>query len=89
MCRREETLRYANEEAPMAGDRIRNSTGGLGTVTAIFEGSSASSAPARITVKWDEGIVEIDYDLAGKFTLVSRGAGSGMAHHGTAGRGRS
>jgi hypothetical protein len=70
----------------MTGDRIKNSSGGLGTVTAVFGRSSAHSEPARITVKWDEGIVEIDYDLAAKFTLVSRGVGPGKVHHGTAGR---
>jgi hypothetical protein len=78
-------LRYANEEAPMAGDRIKNSAGGLGTVTAISKRSSAHSEPARITVRWDEGIIEIDYDLAAKFTLVSR-ASAAAKMHGTAGR---
>ena len=77
-------MRYANDEAPMAGDRIKNSTGGLGTVTAISSGSGVRSELARITVKWDEGIIEIDYDLAAKFILVSRGSTPGKKH-GTAG----
>jgi len=79
-------LRYANEEAPKAGDRIKNSAGGWGTVTAVSAGSSTHPEATRITVKWDEGIVEIDYDLAAKFTLVSRGPAPSKMHHGTAGR---
>jgi len=77
-------LRYANDEAPMAGDRIKNSTGHLGTVTAVSSGSSARSGPASITVKWDEGIIEIDYDVAAKFILVARDSAPGKKH-GTAG----
>lgn len=30
------------------------------------------SGPSWITVKWDEGVVDIEYDLASDFTLVSR-----------------
>lgn len=67
-------MRYANDELPMPGDRIRNSKGGLGTVTATLPRSGKHSEPVRITVKWDEGIVDIDYDLASKFTLISRGS---------------
>jgi len=77
-------LRYANGETPMAGDRIKNSAGGLGTVTGI-SGASGHSEPTRIAVKWDEGIVEIDYDFAAKFTLVSRGSAPKKMRHGTAG----
>lgn len=65
-------LRYANDETPQPGDRIRNSTGGLGTVTAVLPVLAGRSEPVQIRVKWDEGIVDIDYDLASKFTLVAR-----------------
>jgi hypothetical protein len=65
-------LRYANDETPMPGDRIRNSSGSLGTVTAVGVVPAAHMDPPRISVKWDEGIVDIDYDLASKFTLVAR-----------------
>jgi hypothetical protein len=68
-------VRYASGEAPVQGDRIQNDAGGLGTVTTILCGPRSSSGPAQITVKWDQGIVEIDYSLALKFRLVSRGAG--------------
>ena len=67
-------MRYANEETPMPGDRIRNSAGGLGTVTAVLPLPAIHSEPAQIRVKWDEGIVDIDYDLASKFTLIARKA---------------
>jgi hypothetical protein len=68
-------LRYANDEIPMQGDRIRNSAGALGTVTSVLRASASSSEPIQITVKWDEGIVGIDYDVAQKFSLVSRAPG--------------
>lgn len=70
----ETTLRYANHEFPQAGDRIRNSKGGLGTVTATSPLRGNQSGPRSLTVKWDEGIVEIEYDDASNFTLVSRKA---------------
>ena len=78
-------MRYANEEVPRRGDRIRNSAGGLGTVTAVSRGSARHPEPAGVTVKWDEGIVEIDYSEAAHFALVSRDSETGRTHHGTAG----
>lgn len=76
-------LRYASEETPKVGDRIKNRTGDCGTVTEIFGPDGAHSEPVRITIKWDEGIVEIDYEVATNFTLVSRGSGERKS---TAGR---
>jgi hypothetical protein len=67
-------LRYENNEVPRAGDRIRNSKGGLGTVMATSPMREKHPEPSWMTVKWDEGIVEIEYDLASSFTLVSRTA---------------
>jgi hypothetical protein len=77
------SLRYASEEAPKVGDRIKNRAGDCGTVTEIFGPPGAHSEPVRITIKWDEGIVEIDYEVATNFTLVSRGSGDRKS---TAGR---
>ncbi len=74
-------MRYANDETPMTGDRIKNSAGELGTVTAILGASNIHPEPGRITVKWDEGIVDIDYDLAGKFILISRASGAGRMNY--------
>lgn len=68
-------MRYASDETPMTGDRIKNSAGALGTVTAVLAAPStisAPSTPSHIRVKWDEGVVDIDYDVASKFTLVAR-----------------
>jgi hypothetical protein len=65
-------LRYSNNELPMLGDRIRNAKGGLGTVTNTSPVTNDPAEPLRITVKWDEGIIDIEYDLASKFTLISR-----------------
>jgi hypothetical protein len=76
-------LRYASEETPKVGDRIKNRAGDWGTVIEIFGPPGAHSEPFRITVKWDEGIVEIDYEVATNFILVSRGSGERKS---TAGR---
>lgn len=78
----EGALRYASDETPMPGDRIQGKTGELGTVTAIVPLSRTNSELARITIRWDEGIVEIDYSQAGGFTLVSRGLGTSGIKHG-------
>lgn len=67
-------MRYANQELPHAGDRIRNHKGGFGTVTRTSPVRGQKSEPSWITVKWDQGIVDIEYDLASTFTLVSRAA---------------
>lgn len=65
-------MRYDNQELPQAGDRIRNSKGGFGTVTRTSPVRDQKSEPSWIAVKWDEGIVDIEYDLASTFVLVSR-----------------
>jgi hypothetical protein len=76
-------LRYASDETPKVGDRIKNRAGDWGSVTEVFGPPGTHSEPFRITVKWDEGIVEIDYEVATNFTLVSRGEGEKKS---TAGR---
>ena len=69
-------LNYSNSDTPMPGDRIRNQAGKTGTVTSVLASSSDPGA-SRITIKWDEGIIEIDYPMAEQFTLISR---SSAAH---------
>jgi hypothetical protein len=66
----EDSLRYANNEIPRPGDRIRNNRGDLGTVRTVFPGNGKHTEPTHMTVKWDEGIVEIEYDSAANFTLA-------------------
>jgi len=61
----------------MPGDRIQNAQGSLGTVNAVHKGPAANPSPQRITVKWDEGIIEIDYEQTAHFTLVSRVSSQG------------
>ena len=73
-------MRYGTGETPIAGDRIKDNTGGFGTVTAVLRGTRNNPEPSQISIKWDEGIVEIDYDIAGRFALVSRKPGV-EAHH--------
>jgi hypothetical protein len=72
VCVENTLLRYANNEIPAAGDRIRNADGGLGTVTTTWTRGGQHAEPNRVTVKWDEGVIEIEYDSASRFTLISR-----------------
>ena len=69
-------MRYGTGETPMTGDRVKDRAGGFGTVTAICCATRNSPEPSHITIKWDEGIVEIDYDIGGRFALVSRRSGT-------------
>jgi hypothetical protein len=64
----EDSLRYANNGIPRPGDRIQNSRGDLGTVRTVFPGTGKHAEPTHMTVKWDEGIVEIEYESAVDFT---------------------
>ena len=73
-------VRYDTGETPMAGDRVKDSAGGLGTVTAICYATRNSPEPSQISIKWDEGIMEIDYDGGGRFALVSRRPGPEDRH---------
>ena len=66
----EDSLRYANNEIPRPGDRIRNSQGDLGTVRTVMPGSGNHAEPTHMTVKWDEGVIEIEYDSAANFSLL-------------------
>ena len=69
-------VHYASGETPAAGDRIQNDSGGLGTVITIVCAPRHNMDAWQIRVKWDQGIVEIDYQLAAKFRLVSRARGA-------------
>ena len=66
-------MHYGSGDTPMVGDRVMDSARGLGTVTGISCGANIGPNTARLSIKWDKGVVEIDYPSAEKFTLVSRG----------------
>jgi hypothetical protein len=61
-------MRYTNGEIAMSGDLIRSKRGRLGKVTMVRPAPDLE----RITIRWDEGIIEINYPLAKTFTLISR-----------------
>lgn len=62
-------MTYASGQTPKVGDRISGNRGKLGTVTII-----KSYGCVILTVKWDDGIVGINYNYtaADRFTLISR-----------------
>jgi hypothetical protein len=57
-------MHYASGENPITHDRIRDSNGDFGTLS--------SCDGTVLTVNWDEGVVDIDYTAAERFTLISR-----------------
>jgi hypothetical protein len=65
------TAQYITREDPMPGDRISDSAGRLGTVRKVRTGSRAM-LDGELAVQWDEGVMTINYRLAGNFALVSR-----------------
>lgn len=65
-------VRYGTGEIPMTGDRIQDGAQGMGTVTSISLPAAKGPEPSLVSVKWDQGIIEIDYENAGRFVLVAR-----------------
>jgi len=64
-------LAYKTGEAPHIGDRVRNKLGQEGTVRSVQQGV-ADISEDKLTIKWDDGIVDIDGYSAGEHALVSR-----------------
>ena len=56
---------YGSGETPMVADRISDEKGRLGTVTGVH-------SSGVFTVRWDDGVVGINYSVAERFTLVFR-----------------
>jgi hypothetical protein len=65
-------VRYGTGEIPMTGDRIQDAARGMGTVTGISLPAARGPEPLQMSIKWDEGIIEIDYETAERFALVAR-----------------
>jgi hypothetical protein len=65
-------VRYGTGEIPMTGVRIQDAARGMGTVTSISLPAAKGPEPLQLSIKWDEGIIEIDYETVAGFTLVSR-----------------
>ena len=64
-------LAYMTGEAPLTGDRVRSKLGYEGTVRSVQRGVTDISED-KLTIKWDDGIVDIDGYSAGEHALVSR-----------------
>lgn len=56
----------------MAGDRVKNHAGNVGTVTSVTRATADDPKSFHITVKWDQGVIDIDYTLTEQFILISR-----------------
>ena len=60
---------YASGENPKAGNHLRDKRGRVGTVMYINPGPRN---PTELTIRWDDGIVEIRYANPADFILISR-----------------
>ena len=60
---------YATGETPAVGDYIKNQWEQPGTVTRVH---AAQDEQERISVRWDDGGVDLPLALAEEFTLISR-----------------
>jgi hypothetical protein len=55
---------YMTGEMPKVGDRVKDKQWRLATVISVLE--------SGIVVRWDQGVVEIEYPNANDFELVER-----------------
>lgn len=62
---------YASGESPKVGDYVKNQWEQPGTVTRVH---STQDGNERISIRWDDGGVDLPLAFAEEFTLVSRSA---------------
>ena len=60
---------YASGESPEIGDYVKNEWEQPGTVTAVHR---ATEGQQLISLRWDDGGVQVLLVSAGEFTLLSR-----------------
>lgn len=58
-------MSYSDGQVPIVGDRIENELGRQGIVTEALKDGA-------IVIRWDEGVVAIEYDSAREFRLIAR-----------------
>jgi hypothetical protein len=60
---------YRSGEAPKTGDYVKNKSQQPGTVAAVV---AAQAGHELVSIRWDDGGVEVPLKSADEFTLVSR-----------------
>ena len=58
-------MSYAGGEVPMVGDRIRDPNQRTATVQQVLIGRG-------IGIRWDQGVISIEYPWTNQFTLIAR-----------------
>jgi uncharacterized protein (TIGR00369 family) len=64
---------YTRGETPEVGDYVKNKWEQPGTVTAVH---APMGGPEQVSIRWDDGGVDLPSSLADEFTLLSRGSGA-------------
>lgn len=62
-------MSYATGETPAVGDYVKNQWEQPGTVTRVH---ATQDGQERISVRWDDGGVDLPLAFAEEFTLISR-----------------
>jgi hypothetical protein len=71
MPRTEVTMPYASGETPSVGDYVKNKWEQPGTVTRVH---TAHDGHEHVSIKWDDGGVDLPLAPVTEFTLLSRSA---------------
>ena len=62
---------YASGESPRVGDYVKNQWEQPGTVTEVH---SAQDGQEHVSIRWDDGGVDLPLASVSEFTLISRTA---------------
>jgi len=62
---------YASGESPRVGDYVKNQWEQPGTVTEVH---SAQDGQEHVSIRWDDGGVDLPLASVREFTLISRSA---------------
>jgi len=65
----EDIMAYGTGEAPKMGDYVKNKLEQPGTVTAVI---AAQAGRELVSIRWDNGGVEVPLKAAEEFALISR-----------------
>jgi hypothetical protein len=69
LLRSEDIMAYGTGEAPKMGDYVKNKLEQPGTVTAVI---AAQAGRELVSIRWDNGGVEVPLKAAEEFALISR-----------------
>jgi hypothetical protein len=68
----EKYVPYKTGETPDIGDTIRNSSGKTGIVRQVHRSVGQNTDDEKLTIKWDEGVLEIYGYSARDHLLISK-----------------